>query len=297
MMNYYHMKKMRCGKKEGYNMTASSLFASKNSDGVNRCYYCGTVCGDEYRTDDYVKDTFTNRDIVRYPGSEFVCIGCVESMGQGEDEMLMIDGTVKVRENSRGMQPRMYSWVLTLDKKLAATKAHIAILRETILNPPEPPFAIILADSGQKQLIFRAPVSMSREIFPVMLEDDVIEVSPERLLDRLTLTLPVVAALGKPALTGEISTSSYIQFEKYHGNIDALEKWLEVKNEPLSRLAAWLSKNKEDAQNEYRPVDGRAVQAEISRTCRPETAVAGNGTDSAERRNDQIRLEFGEPVQ
>jgi hypothetical protein len=63
-------------------MTASSLFASKNSEGVNRCYYCGTVCGDEYHTADYVKDTFTNRDIVRYPGFEFVCIGCVESMGQ-----------------------------------------------------------------------------------------------------------------------------------------------------------------------------------------------------------------------
>jgi CRISPR type IV-associated protein Csf1 len=284
---------------KGENMiTASILFAQGKTitDAPNRCYYCGAPCGDEHHTSDYVKDTFTNRDIVKYPGSAYVCTGCVQSMGHGDDKMLMIDGSVKVRENSRGMQPRMYSWILTKDKKFAATKAHIALLREAILNPPEPPFAIILADSGQKQLIFRAPVAMSREVFPVMLEDDVIEVSPERLLDRLTLALPIVAALGKPALLGEITMSSCIQFEKYHGNIDALEKWLEVKNEPLSRLAAWLSKNKEDAQNEHQPIERGTVQTEISRTDRPEAANAGNGAGGAERRDDQIRLEFSEPV-
>lgn len=249
-------------------ITASSLFSSKKYLGNEkfRCYYCGAPCGDEYRTKDYVKDTFTNRDIVKFPGSPYVCTGCVESLGQGPDEILMIDGTVKVRENSRGMQPHLYSWILTQDKKLAATKAHISFLRETILNPPEPPFAIILADSGQKQLIFRAPVAMSREVFQVMLEDAVIEVNPEQLLDRLALALPIVAALGKPALLDEITVSSCIQYHKYFGDIDALEKWLEVKNEPLSRLAAWLSKNKEDAQNEYQPIDRGTVPAKIGRT-------------------------------
>ncbi len=169
-------------------MTASILFAGKNyHPGPCRCYYCGAPCSSDHLTADYVKDTFTNRDIVKFPGSAHVCSGCAESLGQGADELAMIDGTTKHRENSRGMQPRMYSWVLTSSSRLAATKAHIRHLREAVLNPPEPPFSIILADSGQKQLIFRAPVAMSREEFPVMLEDSEILVRPELLVERLAL--------------------------------------------------------------------------------------------------------------
>jgi hypothetical protein len=103
-------------------MTASQLFAS--NPGPHKCYYCGTSCDSKHLTKDYVKDTFTNRDIVRFPGSEHVCTGCVSAMGEGEDEMLMLDGSVKVRQNARGMCPRMYSWVLTATERKAGTKAH-----------------------------------------------------------------------------------------------------------------------------------------------------------------------------
>jgi hypothetical protein len=234
------------------NYTASRLFASKYNPGTHRCYFCGTNCDETYLSTDYIKDTFTNRDVVKLPGSKYVCRGCVESLGWGEDEMLMLDGTVKRRTNARGMAPRMYSWILTCDKRIAFTKAHIALIREVLCKKvPEPPFAIILADSGQKQLIFRAPVAMSREVFPVMLEDELIEVTPELLWKRIALTTPLVAATGKPALLEPLTTGTYIAYEKYHGNTDALEKWAGIQQEPLSRLAAWLANNKEEAQIEY----------------------------------------------
>jgi hypothetical protein len=233
-------------------MTASELFAgTRHNPGSKHCYFCGADCDESYLSADYIKDTFTNRDIIKYPRSQYVCRGCVESLGWGEDEMLMLDGSIKYRKKARDMAPRMYSWILTTDKRIAFTKAHIALARERILDPPEPPFSIIITDSGQKQLIFRAPVAMSREIFSILLEDEIVEVLPEQLQDRLAMATPVVAATGKPALLEEFTVGAYIVYEKYHGNIDALEKWQAVQHEPLSRLAAWLSKNREEAQNEY----------------------------------------------
>lgn len=170
--------------------------------------------------------------------------------------MEMLNGTIKQRENARGMAPRMYSWVLTREKRVAFTKAHVALARKILTTKiPEPPFAIIISDSGQKQLIFRAPVALSQNVFPVMLEDEVVEVIPELLLERLALSTPIVAATGKPALVEKIELSAYIAYEKYHGNTDALEAWVTVQQEPLSRLAAWLAMNKEEAQNVYRNIE------------------------------------------
>jgi hypothetical protein len=233
-------------------LTSSKLFAgSRHNPGDHRCYFCSADCNETYSSLEYVKDTFTNRDIVKYPQSKFVCQGCVESLGWGEDEMLMLDGSVKRRENNRGMAPRMYSWILTRESRIAFTKAHVSLIRNVLCDHvPEPPFSIIIADSGQKQLIFRAPVAMSREIFPVMLEDEVIEVTPVLLRERIALTTPIVAATGKPALFDDLTMGTFIAYEKYHGNIDALETWQKIQKEPLSRLAAWLSNNREEAQDE-----------------------------------------------
>jgi hypothetical protein len=238
-------------------LTASTLFAGdRHNPGPEHCYFCGADCDKTYLSGDYVKDTFTNRDIVKYPASDYVCRGCVESLGWGEDEMPMLDGTVKKRDNARGMAPRMYSWVLTANSRIAFTKAHVSLIRDVICNnQPEPPFSIILADSGQKQLVFRAPVAMSRDVFPVMLEDEIIEVKPAFLRERIALATPIVAATGKPALLDRITIGTYIAYEKYHGDIDALEAWAAVQRAPLSRLAAWLSPNKEEAQHGYITVE------------------------------------------
>jgi hypothetical protein len=281
-------------------MTASSLFCADN--GRHHCYYCGAACSGEHLAKDHVCDTFTNRDIVHFPGSPYVCLGCVESMGAGPDSMQMIDGTIKVRENARGMQPRMYSWILERDRKRAATKAHIAFLRAVVLNPPAPPFAIILADSGQKQLIFRAPVAMSREIFPIMLEDVIIEARPEMLDARLKSARPICAALGKPALLGELGVSAFTRYLDYFGDCDGLEAWLAVRLEPLSRLAAWLSPNKEDSQDEYPGIgngslERRGIPATASRTDRPESATPSDGTGGSEERSNQLRLNLADPFQ
>ena len=275
-------------------MTASELFAgNKHNHGDHNCYYCGASCNEQYKTADCVKDTFTNRDIVKYPQSQFVCVGCVESLGNGEDKMPFIDGTVKVRENARGMCPRMYSWVLFPDHKLAGTKAHIKEWRELLTKPPETPFAVILADSGQKQLIFRAPIAMDKNCFSILLEDESIEVMPEQLKERIEMCTPICAALGKPALQGEISFSSFTRYQEYYGEIESLEKWLAIRDQPLSRLSAWLSKPKEDAQNEYRSIECGKVSPIIGGAGRQKSDATRNGDSGNQGRGGEILFNFG----
>ena len=213
-------------------------------NGVHRCYFCGASCGDEFPTKDHVQDTFTNRDVVHFPGSEYCCPGCIEASGQGPDQMEMLDGVIRVRENARGMQPRMYSWIITASKRWAATKAHIAQIRAFILDPPDPPFVVVLADSGQKQLLFRAPVAHDRDRFPVLLEDQVIDVDRERLVTALEAADKLAEAIGKPGLLSPPSMSLWVACEAHHGTTDPMDTWGEWRNTSIGRLAAWLAKAK-----------------------------------------------------
>jgi hypothetical protein len=84
-----------------------------------------------------------------------------------------------------------------------------------------------------------------------MLEEEIIWVSPALLWERIDLTTPIVAATGKPALKEIVGMSTFSAYYHYHKNTDALEAWQKLQDQPLSRLAAWLAKNKEEAQLEY----------------------------------------------
>jgi hypothetical protein len=275
-------------------MTASELFSGENNKpGLNKCYYCGAFCDETHLSKYFVKDTFTNRDIVKYPQSKYVCVGCAESLGVGPDQMDMIDGSVKIRENARGMQPRMYSWFLTPMRRVAGTKAHISQWRNLLIDPPEPPFAIVLADSGQKQLIFRAPVALDNLFFSILLEDEYIEVIPKLLKDRISMCTPICAALGKPALLGDISFSSWSRFQEYYGEIESLEKWMGVRAQPLSRLAAWLSLSKEDAKYEYPGIEWGKVPSGTRGARRQKPDAAGYGKRDHQRRGSQVLFDIG----
>lgn len=240
-------------------MRASALFG--NVSGRHSCYLCGCGCANEYKTKEFIKSKFTNRDIAVAPFSDYVCLGCVRSMLE-KTNVTLADG--EIRENQRA---RSYSWVLTESEQIAATKAHLEYLRNTILDPPVPPFAIILADSGQKHLIFRSIVNYSRDKFTVSLEESLIDIdvtfsSQLKIVDQLS------AALSKKHGDALMQSANGInKLFEYYGEDKAEELIFEydkIKWIPSTAVAWWLALNKELAQNEYSGINARVVASKNS---------------------------------
>jgi CRISPR type IV-associated protein Csf1 len=241
-------------------ITAPQLFAGiKNPTGDKCCFYCGGTCDELYSVKKYVKDTFTNRDIVRRPGSRFVCGGCVSCFN--DRDVILITG-----EKRSDQWTRLYSWIFTSTTQIAATKAHLKEITAVLLNPPEHPFGIVLATSGQKQLLFRSVIAWCRDDYPIMLEDEIITVNLKELSSKIALAKIVIAAIGKPSLS-EMKPNHAIRYFDYYGNLDSFGLWESKMYSPISRLALYLSPSQKECQNEH-PRTGivisRKVQAQTS---------------------------------
>lgn len=223
-------------------ITAPQLFAGIfEPNGDHNCFYCGGQCNTDYTVKKYVKDTFTNRDIVRRPASEYICSGCVCTLNERANINLANE---EIRESQK---TRLYSWVFSKSGRVAYTKAHLKLLTNIIINPPEPPFGIVLAVTGQKQLLFRSVLAWNRDRFPVMLEEEIITVSPAELLIKIQLASIVIAAIGKPALE-EMNMNHAVKFFEYYGNLELFYKWQAEAMTPLNRLAAFLSPSQKECQ-------------------------------------------------
>lgn len=127
------------------------------------CWLCGQPTdGQGVPTTKAIKPTFTNKDLARAPESKSVCADCVFCLSQKE--------------------LRFYSILATETGMMHPGRAEIKAL---LLNPPEPPFVLTIAVSGQKHLTFRARVAYSREQFPVQFEEMQVIVQPEQLAQLL----------------------------------------------------------------------------------------------------------------
>lgn len=253
-----------------------SLVSGVESAGDHRCYYCGAPCGDARTVKEHVKPTFTARSSVARPGSGHVCEGCVLCLRQ-DAALTLIDGETRTDQKSQG-----YSWVLGGGKVVAATKAHVNQLREVCLSPPEPPFAIVLSDSGQRHWLYCGVVNHASDPIVVTLEGERVRYSPDELRARLDLCGRLVAATGKPALAEPVDVRFAAAVMEYHSDGQSLvETWDVVRTESLSRLAGWLTQKKEECRLVY-PSDTAAL-AEARRTSDP-TPAGGTGGPEPERR-------------
>ena len=216
--------------------------------GPQKCYYCAAPCDGTYPTSTYLKDSFTGLSGVPCPGSKSVCAGCVLCLRE-ECRIAQLDGTFR---DATVAAMRGYSWVITATSAKAGTKAHMDHLRAVCLTPPEPPFAVVLSDSGQKHLLYRGAVNFTRTTARVSLEEEVIEYRPEDLASRLSLCEKLVAATGKPALEEPVGVSFALALSRHFPDgVELTEEWHQVRTEPLSRLAAWLVPNKERCLAKY----------------------------------------------
>jgi CRISPR type IV-associated protein Csf1 len=184
-------------------ITASMIFDKERYETGNEvCFYCGALCNEKFTTKEFVKPTFTGYDQVIRPSSKYVCGGCASSFNESQDIPLP-EGVINGRV-------RQWCWLLTKTDKKAFSKKHLHLIREIILNPPEPPFSLILTDGGQKHFVYKGKVNLSKQIFTVSLDDMLAIVTPETFKESLELILPLVAIVGKIAMAdGGISLNVY----------------------------------------------------------------------------------------
>lgn len=220
--------------------TTPQLFNGKVEQGPHKCFFCGGSCGSDVPSSSFVKDSFTGLDTVTF--SPFVCYGCVASQGEQSEIELPFS------EIRSGQKVRGYSWVLTEKRKIAATKAHRDFLFESIRNPPGRPFSIVIAESGQKHLIYRSVVNWDIDHFVVGLETEHIQVDRSKVDERMGLVRRVCAVVGKPALTGKMSSFAGMSLFETLGQ-EGLDQWLSVASDPLTRLMVWLCPKKEECVN------------------------------------------------
>lgn len=207
--------------------------------GERHCFYCGADCNDSRSTAEYVKHSFTDWPSVQAPASEYVCVGC-ELATQEKAEI-----------NGRsGQKRRNYSWLITAGRAVALTKANLPELRTPCFAPPEPPWALAIAASGQKQLLYRTPVNYDRELITVQLETERVTFRPAELAERYAQAEALVPGLGKTKLLdGYWPTGLVLRLASLYPDADQrLDRWRQVCGEPLSRLAAFLVPGKEAAE-------------------------------------------------
>ena len=227
-------------------MTAPQLFARVRPAGNQRCFYCGGQCTTDHAAKEFVKPSFTERDQVRCGSSEFVCVGCVETLND-KATITMLDGEVRAEQKTRN-----YSWVITESRALAATKAHREQLLSLCLSPPERPYAICLAD-GQKHQLWRTPLNTSRDSISVNLEGTSVTFSAAQLLGRLAFVNQIIGCVGKMAASS--GEPSRLLWPRMAGKIPhqelqiVCEWWDRVRLEPITRLSIWLAPGK-DSCNE-----------------------------------------------
>ncbi|HZT79614.1 MAG TPA: hypothetical protein VFA26_05315 [Gemmataceae bacterium] len=214
-------------------------------DGPHRCLFCGAACGSWHPAADHLRASFTGLGDVAAPASAHVCGGCVLCLRES-CAVDLIDGT-RGRPVAKGAM-RAFSWVLTARAALAASKAHLPLLRAACLDSPEPPFALVLSDSGKKHLLYRGVVCHDRQFVTLTLEGERLDYRPAELSARLDLAARLAAAAGKSALAGPPGLRlAAAVCERFADGEELFEQWETVYADPLSRLAVWLAPGRDEA--------------------------------------------------
>ena len=129
---------------------------AKDGELSGRCWLCGCETETGHPKKKIIKPTFTDHDLAAIPWSDVVCEHCAWALSYRE--------------------LRNYSILATGDGLYHPTRAQI---REAILNPPDPPFLLCVAESGQRWLHFKANVNLTNKGFGVRMDNFDVIVSPE----------------------------------------------------------------------------------------------------------------------
>ena len=154
------------------------------------CYLCGKPASFPLA----LKDTFTGHSMARCPDSDQLCGRCYGAI-DGNEKLLWYwnQGKDKWSKLWGRSLSRLYQGDVLLSPVIGEAKTigkdtfpvvsglpTRAQIRGWLLEPPEPPFTIVIAESGQKHVLPWAQDGHSRDHFPVQFELDTLWIGRER---------------------------------------------------------------------------------------------------------------------
>lgn len=159
------------------------------------CYLCGKPATLPLQ----LKDSFTAHSVCKVPTSNLMCDRCNAAIN-GEEKQLWYWNEAKSKWSP--LWGRSLSRLYQGDRLLAPTieGEHTekgktfpvvsalptrAQMREWLINPPDPPFTIAIAESGQKHILPWAQEGLDRNYFPVQFELDSLWVRRAEFTDLL----------------------------------------------------------------------------------------------------------------
>jgi hypothetical protein len=164
--------------------------------GVGRdaeCWLCGgPTWGVGWPRADALPETFTNHNRAACPSSATVCQPCVFFGHKASWEAYTAAHPEMGLKTGHAMSWRCYSHAFSGAGHECPTRGR---WRALLLDPPAAPFLFVVAESGQKHILFRARVAHDRDVFPVQVEEDLVVVERERFAACLA-ALEALSALG-----------------------------------------------------------------------------------------------------
>ncbi len=172
-------------------------FTQKSEILANHCYYCGRPDSDRPLE---ISPSFTAGGLVRVPYSSVMCDRCwgimfgslqrvwyhnqdenrwvslylrgIHQLWQGETllhpHLGLLEEHTQVSAAGKQGKPATYPVLSGVPKR--------AEVRGWLINPPEPPFTIAIAESGQKHILFLAQEGYSRDCYPVQFEMNTLQI-------------------------------------------------------------------------------------------------------------------------
>lgn len=186
------------------------------------CYLCGfRDSNPEHRHDKILDKYFTEASKARSPQSKCLCDFCRSTLSKGPESLLWYwHPTKKSWSKMFGRSlSRLYQGTTLLSSKIEGTHTEKGVelpllhnmptraeMRDWLLNPPEPPFLINIAESGQKHTVIWALEGHDRDHFPVQFESDSLWVDRAKFTGQLG---HYETLLGLGFSKGEIDSGDY----------------------------------------------------------------------------------------
>lgn len=202
------------------------------------CY----LCGNPATLPLILKDTFTAHSSCKVPTSNKMCDRCNSAIN-GREKILWYWNSEKGKWSrlwGRSLSRLYLGDTLvapTLEGERTEGKVTAPVvsnlvtrkqMRDWLLNPPEPPFTIAIAESGQKHILPWAQEGIDRNYFPVQFELDSLWIDRDRF-SLMLLAYEKLMQLGFSKT--EINTGQY--------HSDRLMKAIAEYDEPNNLVEAW----------------------------------------------------------